>query len=314
MSAPWRTAAHGRGGGRDNAQRQQAQVDFTSVLPAPEALPAAMREADRWLLWRSELRNGRRTKVPYRAVNPEAKASSTDPATWAPFDVARASLPFSNCDGLGFALGDGFAGVDLDACLDPNGNLAPWAAEVIAALPPTYTEVSPSGRGVHLYALGELTAGTRRDGIELYGGGRYFTVSARRLGDAPLSLADASSELAALFAGLGGEARGDAPPVAIHRAALTEIDRDWLECLRSGDPDAWALWRGEWEGRYDSQSQADFALLGRLRFYGSTPEEMQRRFRASGLYRQKTDSPRPGGSYLTRSIGRILASEGAPNI
>jgi hypothetical protein len=81
----------------------------------PDRIPAEMREARRWFVWRYELRDGRRTKVPY---NPLAgrRASSIDPSTWTTFEQASAARGF---DGLGFALGGGFAGVDLDRCRDP---------------------------------------------------------------------------------------------------------------------------------------------------------------------------------------------------
>ena len=60
-----------------------------SAEPKPVALlrvPDDLTELDHWLLWRIENVGARETKVPYSVRG--CKASSTDPRSWAPFDVA----------------------------------------------------------------------------------------------------------------------------------------------------------------------------------------------------------------------------------
>lgn len=124
-------------------------------------------------------------KVPKRVYG--GNASSTNPATWASYDSARGS---SVGDGLGFVFaGDGIAGIDLDGCLSDSG-LEPWAAEIVNACLGTYIEVSPSGRGLHIFGLGTVGAGRRLGPIEVYDRARYFTVTMRRYRRAPLVLRD----------------------------------------------------------------------------------------------------------------------------
>src|ERR1700730_3645218 len=77
----------------------------------PDAIPAVMREARRWVVWNLETRHGKPTKVPYQAACPATCASSTDAMTWSAFDTAQTALADGKADGLGFALGDGYAGV-----------------------------------------------------------------------------------------------------------------------------------------------------------------------------------------------------------
>ena len=49
----------------------------------------------------------------------------------------------------------------------------------------SYTEVSPSGHGIHIIAKGSPNFPTNRNGsIEMYNGGRYFTVTGRLFGAA----------------------------------------------------------------------------------------------------------------------------------
>jgi putative DNA primase/helicase len=153
-----------------------------------DRIPAEMRAAWRWLVFRYELRDGRTTKVPYNP-NTGRRAASINPGTWATFEQACAA---SGYPGLGFALGGGFAGVDLDKCRDAHtGEIAAWALAIIDRLD-SYTEASPSGTGVHVIVRVDpswpVPGGNRKDpGIEIYGAGRFFTVTGRALNNAPLA-------------------------------------------------------------------------------------------------------------------------------
>jgi primase-polymerase (primpol)-like protein len=123
-------------------------------------------------------------------------ASVTDPATWSEYRAVR-QLPRR-----GFVLGGGIVCVDLDHCVRPDGSLTPWAAALLAQCPPTWVEVSPSGTGLHVWGRGDVPRGRCiRDGrsIEVYGGGRYITVTGRRWGSSPATLADLGPVLAGLL-------------------------------------------------------------------------------------------------------------------
>jgi putative DNA primase/helicase len=143
----------------------------------------------RWVLWRYELRDGKLTKVPYQPN--DKKASSTDESTWSGFETVKAAYEQGGFDGVGFMLGDGFAGVDLDHCRDPaTGEIDAWARAYIDRLQ-SYSEISPSGQGIHIVMRGSLPQGRRKalkgDGyrpnaaIEMYSSGRFFTVTGDRL-------------------------------------------------------------------------------------------------------------------------------------
>lgn len=102
--------------------------------------------------------------------------SSTDSRTWATYEAASASTAGV---GLGFVLnGDGIGVIDLDHAI-VDGAILPWAAEVLAANPGTFTEVSQSGEGLHVWGLLAAGAGQKiRDGrnIEIYSTGRYVAM------------------------------------------------------------------------------------------------------------------------------------------
>lgn len=153
------------------------------------AFPAELTARDRWV------RRGP-GKRPVTADG--AAASSTDPSTWAPHAaVAGGGAP------LGFVLnGDGIVCVDLDHCVT-DGALAPWAAAILASCPSTYTEVSSSGTGLHIWGYGSVDKGRRirhADGahIEVYGTGRYIALGTRHA-SAPLELADLTEVIDSLL-------------------------------------------------------------------------------------------------------------------
>lgn len=134
------------------------------------------------------------TKVPLTAAG--RAASSTDPRTWTSYGEAEAS---SAGVGLGFVLnGDGVVCIDLDHAIRPDGSLKPWAEDVVRRAGSTYIEVSPSGDGLHVFGYATVCHGRRirrADGtaVEIYGDGRYVTVTGNVFRGSPAALADLSA-------------------------------------------------------------------------------------------------------------------------
>ena len=125
-----------------------------------ETVPHALRERPSWVVWRLERQDERSVKPPY---NPRTgqKASCSARATWGTFDEALGALE-EGFDGIGFQLTPPFVGVDLDGCRDPETGFIDGGAMAIIEQLDSYTEVSPSGRGVHILVSGELPPGRRR--------------------------------------------------------------------------------------------------------------------------------------------------------
>jgi primase-polymerase (primpol)-like protein len=124
-------------------------------------LPQEIRAMRRFLLWRYEPGKEQPRKVPYYAVR--RKAASNRPKTWNTFkgvlDIYKENSGYFN--GMGFVLGEGITGVDLDHVVDEDGNLDPEAAKIVDALP-GYVERSPSGEGLHILIKGRLPAKEKR--------------------------------------------------------------------------------------------------------------------------------------------------------
>lgn len=185
-------------------------------------VPPELLAQPRWVTWVAEYRGDHKPAKVLRDVHhPDLRGSSTNPATWGTHEqAARVLSEHPEHTGLGIVLGDGLGGADLDACLRPDGTVLPAAGAILQRLD-SYTEVSPSGTGLHVLFRGTLPAGRRQGPIpggrlELYDGGRYFTFSGEHFPGSPLAVAERTHQVAAVHARyLGGLDQTDADRVPL---------------------------------------------------------------------------------------------------
>ena len=200
-------------------------------------IPQQLKELPRWVIWKIEhVRSDRTTKVPYQARNPDRRASVSNPATWATYDMAMEAAADPDVAGIGIVLGclgDGrnLCGVDLDGCLF-DGVMNPEAQSIVKALP-TYWEISPSRTGLKSIGFGskpEDTGAVCTDAsferIEVYDSGRWFAVTGHLYDGEDLQ--DVERPLAALCRewGLTRERRRDAPPPILRASGDTSGAED----------------------------------------------------------------------------------------
>lgn len=173
----------------------------------PQGIPDLLKSASRWLCWSWTwvTHNAKWDKPPLIASSGR-NASSTDPSTWTTFEKAYAAWNAGRFDGIGFALGSdpilkvNFSGFDLDRCIE-GGTIRPDAV-FLAQLLPSYTEYSPSGKGIKIFTLGKLPPGQRADhdrNFEIYDSGRYFTVTGQHVPAWPGDVCDCQQELTSLY-------------------------------------------------------------------------------------------------------------------
>lgn len=140
-------------------------------------IPLELRSVDRWVRHRN--------KVPLTVVG--RPASSTNPATWAPYALASTS---HLGDGPGFVLaGDGIVCLDLDHCVG-DGHPSPPAKALLDRCPETYIELSPSGTGLHIWGHATLDASFCLRGylsVEVYADKRYITITSKPYRRGPLA-------------------------------------------------------------------------------------------------------------------------------
>lgn len=145
-------------------------------------VPGAMRELKQWLVWRFEPGDKKPRKMPYYvsgARRTGEQGSDRDRAALATFEAALSVLERAKCSGLGFAFlpGDGLIGIDIDGQVDEQG-VASSRAQAIVEACGSYTEFSPSGRGVHVIVAGTSETFKSNDiGLEVFCGRQFFTVT-----------------------------------------------------------------------------------------------------------------------------------------
>lgn len=103
--------------------------------------------------------------------------------------------------GIGYMLvkEQGITCTDLDNCIDEQGHLKPWARKIVDILN-SYTEYSPSGRGLHIWTRGEIPKliGPDPTGavkVEMYDRGHYMTITGQHLEGTPTTIEDRQGEI-----------------------------------------------------------------------------------------------------------------------
>lgn len=176
-------------------------------------IPHPLRALPQWVCWGAA---GKPLKAPVSPAGGMARAG--DASTWGSFSAALGVVQQRRARGIGFEFADGggLVGVDFDHCIGADGQLSPFAAQWVGALG-SYTEVSPSGTGLHVICRGRLPgAAIKRPMAEMYDRARYFTVTGNVWGDTPPLLVDAQAAITALYQVLQADAQGrqgaPAPP------------------------------------------------------------------------------------------------------
>src|SRR5262249_40369237 len=154
----------------------------------------------------------------------------------------------------------------------------------------SYSDRSPGGRGIRIFLRARLPAGggfnkSRQLGLEVYGAGHAFTLTGHRIPGTPAGIMDRQSALEDLYREFAPEKLVPSAPTPKVFPRLGRLEDEELlrraRAVRNGQRFA-RLWDGEWEGDYDSHSEADFALLLHLcHWTDRDADRMDRLFRES---------------------------------
>jgi hypothetical protein len=289
-----------------------------------------LQQRPQWVNWTAEPRRDGGAKPPYQTGS-DSRASTSDPATWGTCQEARKAVESGQHTGIGYVFSedDPYTGIDLDKCRHPEtGVIRPWALRIIARFN-SYTEVSPSGTGVHIYVKGRLPgAARRRDQVEAYSSGQYFTWTGEHLRDTPTTIEPGQGQLDELYQWLSrptATARKEPPrPAAENTKKSTVGGYGARERYRrpANDDEVLAMARnarnkaefcqlydqGDTNG-YASHSHADWRLCQYLKYWThGDADQMDRLFRRSALMSDKWDrSAGQGLTYGQLTLSKVLA-------
>lgn len=223
---------------------------ITTPPPAPphvdppvwDTIPARLAQAQQWVLWKFEWDAKRSAwlKVPYyvqggrrtggQGDDRDRQRLATLPVVRRAFErAAGTDKPWTGV-GFGFLPGDGLIGIDLDKCIDDTGKLGERAAKIVQAFH-SFTEFSPSGKGLHIYVEGHTTTAKSNDiGVEMFCEKQYFTVTGRHMEGTPLEVAVAEEgaikRMHATIAEAKEKYQGAAPAKAAPRSAHVPGQRE----------------------------------------------------------------------------------------
>jgi hypothetical protein len=273
-----------------------------------QTFPFELRMLCRWGCWNLvERENGKPTKVPFNARTGKF-ASVTNPDDWCDFETAVAAS--INYSGIGFCFfkQDGFCGIDLD--VKPGEQPSAQQIKIHQAFS-SYSEFSPSGRGLHIICKAKLPGkGRRRGDVEIYDDARFFTMTGIVHNDPPIT--DRQELVKILYDELGGADQGQSE---IEDQPERESDeRIIIRASNAKNSEKFkALFAGNWERLYSSQSEADLALINIVQFYTKSHAQIARLFAKSELGKAPKDNHKHRSDRHAYVAGMIQKSFDRPN-
>lgn len=157
-------------------------------VPDPSGVPGDLANRRQWLIWRyerGETEEKKYRKMPFYVDGGKrfgVQGDDKDRRRLVTMAEAVGAVSRGDYDGLGFAFlpDDGLIGIDLDGMIDAESGEVTERCRSIVEACASYTELSPSGTGVHIFCDLEHTAETKsfksnKIGVECFIGAQFFT-------------------------------------------------------------------------------------------------------------------------------------------
>ena len=282
-------------------------------------IPTELKQNASFCLWKKEKRGGRVTKVPYNPSN-GTMAKTNDASTFSDFATAMKAYAMGGWDGIGYRVSEGIGAIDIDHCIREDGTLNDVAASILGFFPDSYFERSPSGTGLRgffklspdfAYDKTVYYINNRRHGLEVYLPGvtnRFVTVTGDMYRSGSIARNDAALQTALdtfMKRKTASKPGFKGTPVSYF---TDEAVIEHASNSKTGEKFK-ALYEGNWQDYFDSQSDADMALVSMLAFWcGCVEEQIDRIFRTSGLMRDKWDRMTGDSTYGQITIRNAVIS------
>ena len=252
-------------------------------------------------------------KIPYDPKTGRP-AKTNDPKTWGTYEEAVKAVKKGSgrYDGIGFEFTkcDPFTCIDLDHCVQ-DGVILPWAKKIIDQIN-SYTEISPSGTGLHIYLRANKPGNkSRNKGVEIYGANRYLTINGNHLSGTPKGIESRQKELDKLYNDTFQPATKPPPLRLIHTGGGCGQNLSDQEIIKKArDAKNGELFDRLMNGDtsdYSSKSEGDLALCNLLAFWAeNNHERIDSLFRQSGLFREKWDERHGEQTYGDITIDKAI--------
>ena len=292
--------------------KQELKQEFIDRVKAN--FPQELQKCEQWVTWRAEPNPGK-PKLKKVLFNPRTGnyGNSTDPAMWGTFDEACNAYLKGNYTGVGFVFSDGdpYTGVDLDNCIT-DGVIEPQRLQWVQSLN-SYTEKSPSQKGLHIIVRGVLPTNGRKNpklDVEMYDSERYFTVTGDCLDNTPPAVHSRQKQLEAFHREIFPQHYQSTATATQPAKPSVNIPCDdealWKALFRkSNGASIRKLKDGDLSEHANDHSSADMALCNHLAWVtGKDAARIDRMFRQSALVRDKWERE----DYRTKTIDKAIAN------
>jgi putative DNA primase/helicase len=271
-------------------ERERYTPPTERVTQLKETIPTQLQKLPQWVLWKYEGPEGTKRKKPPFTTDGR-RASVSNPKSWTTFTEAiRTYTQWGGYEGLGLMLTKDLTVIDLDNCLDRDGKPNQQAQQIIQSAG-SYTEISPSGKGLHVFLLGNVPGTARRRGaVEMYDSSRYITITGQRFLDTPTEIRADQGIINQIHTKFIRPPDVTRSPRTDFSPPLPVTDQQVIEkALRAKNG---AKFQQLWEGNrtsYQSASEAHIATAAMLAYWtNGDPNQMDRLFRQSGQFDEET--------------------------
>lgn len=239
-------------------------------------IPEELKENALWCMWRLTEKG----KVPFNPATNQ-HAESSDKSTFSTYNVAMSRIAdYIGDGGIGLGVFNGYSGIDIDKCIDDDGNISDKAMDIINSVN-SYTEKSPSGHGIRIifktnYKLNKDVYYIKNatEGLEVYISdctNRFLTITGNTMNVSnTINFADISSIMDKYM------------QRSNYRKSTSFGD------MLKKDTKLNNLWMSVASGSGGNESETDLALCEKIAFYiGDNAEEVDKTFRQSPFYKSK---------------------------
>lgn len=292
-------------------KNSKVNLHYTNIDVICQHLP--LKDYNQWVLWRTEPRNGKLSKIPYQTNG--YKAKTNDPKTWTDFTSALTTYESGSYSGLGFVFNstDPFVFIDLDNCFDATGSLNGHTNLVDQFYGSALIERSVSGNGLHIITEGSIGKAhvDKQNNLEVYETGRFVALTFD-LYNPNTEIKDSQEVLEWMGVVKQTEnnpiAQISIPQIPIPLVRFNRLPYHFWQNLK------WlgTASKGQSHGKYKSRSEVEMSCLMTLLKYGHDFEDAVSLFEKyqSGHY---VEMGRLKYSYITKSwnnaITKFVASD-----
>ena len=292
----------------ENSERESAFAKTERSLR--ENVPKEMLEQEKWVAVRTryDREKGKLNKFLLNCKTGKA-AESDNPETWTDFESACKYARANGGVALAYALDgkDKICCVDIDGCIDNDGNLSALSQAFLSKSGKTFAEYSVSGRGIHIWGKtdgADIRTFSKDGDFEFYQKSHFITMTGNMCRKGELENLDNKPIMREIKEKC--ERRTEWKGQGVGLAGISRMsDRDVVEkAMKSkGGENFTALYNGvDLTGNH---SNSDMALMSRLSFWcNGDKEQMLRIFATSGLYRAEK-SPEYYEYTATKAISTV---------